>query len=218
MQAAEATASQTIKSHHSQRKGERSRASSEQLSATVTAADRCPLIPCMPDPSRWVSGLYKHLWMEDSQPWQHPRLARPDPPALLRRLSHRGAGAAPSPRITDLAGLHAALSSEGVQLLHSPTTQQQPPEQGQSLLHSGLKQQQQQHRQPPSQADAVMAGASQTSAKLGQVGNELSVISSRLQDLGRSKQAHNTSARALAAELGSGMCHPQLLAVAGLYA
>lgn len=88
--------------------------------------------------------------------------------------------------------------------------QQQPPqqlEQGQSPLRSGLKQQQQ-HRQQPSQADTVMAGASQTSAKLGQVGNELSVISSRLQDLGRSKQAHNQSARALAAELGSGRCHP----------
>jgi hypothetical protein len=109
-----------------------------------------------------------------------------------------------------------------VQLLHSPT-QQQPPQrpwqqqyqqpqqqtqqqqqQAQSPLRSGL----QQHRhsftkQQSSQADDVLVRASQTSEKLGQVGNELFVISSRLQDMGRSKAQQSPSA-ALLSELATG--------------
>jgi hypothetical protein len=51
----------------------------------------------------------------------------------------------------------------------------------------------------------VLVRASHTSVKLGQVGDELFVISSRLQDMGRSKAQQNLSA-ALLSELDAGEC------------
>lgn len=92
--------------------------------------------------------------------------------------------------------------------MRSPTQQQppqQPWQQAQSPLRSGL----QQHRhsftkQQSSQADDVLVRASQTSEKLGQVGDELFLISSRLQDMGRSKAQHQSPSAALLSELATG--------------
>lgn len=106
--------------------------------------------------------------------------------------------------MSELAGLHAALSSEGVQLLRSPAQQspaqqlwsqhqqqyQQPQQQqAQSPLRSGL-QQHRQHigsKQQPGQAGIVLSHETPTSAQLGEVGDALSAISSRLQNMQRSK-------------------------------
>lgn len=108
--------------------------------------------------------------------------------------------------MSELAGLHAALSSEGVQLLRSPAQQspaqqlwsqhqqhyqhyQQPQQQqAQSPLRSGLQQHRQHSgsKQLPSQPDVVLA-ETPTSAQLGEVGNALYAISSRLQNMQRSK-------------------------------
>jgi hypothetical protein len=61
----------------------------------------------------------------------------------------------------------------------------------------------------------VLVRASQTSEKLGQVGDELFMISSRLQDMGRSK-AQQSPSTALLRELATGACCLRLAAAASL--
>lgn len=99
--------------------------------------------------------------------------------------------------MSELAGLHAALTSEGVQLLRSPTQfqqhkswqqqqQQQLPNEAVSPLRSGLQQHRQMHSaSKPSPVAATAAPMSpamlSASADLQNMGAQLHTITSKLQ-------------------------------------